>query len=278
MKIGKKEFDFDNQIYIMGILNATPDSFSDGGLFFTDGKVNVDNAVKTVEKMISDGAGIVDIGGESTRPGYTEISEEEEMERICPVIEKISKNLEIAVSVDTYKSKVAEESLRSGAHMINDIWGLKADSDMAYVAKKYDVPVCIMHNRDVEKYPYSSFLEDVIKDIEESLAIADTVGIGREKIILDPGVGFGKNYQQNLEIMANMDKLKLFNVPILLGASRKSVIGLTLDLPVDEREEGTMATTTVGVMKGCSIIRVHDVKANYRAAKMALAIRKREEL
>ncbi|MDO4977954.1 MAG: dihydropteroate synthase [Eubacteriales bacterium] len=265
MKMGKYEFDFEKKSYIMGILNVTPDSFSDGGSY-----VNLDLALKQAEQMVKDGAAIVDIGGESTRPGYTRISDQEEIERVAPVIEAIRSRIDVAISLDTYKSEVAKAGIDAGVDMINDIWGLKGDEKMADLLAKHQIACCLMHNR---KNPYlHSFQEDYFSDIEEILAIADKAGLSRERIVLDPGVGFAKTYEQNLWVIKELDQMKRWNLPILLGTSRKSVIGLTLDLPVNEREEGTIATTVYGRQKGASIFRVHDVKANYRALKMADAI------
>ncbi len=267
MKIGNKELDLCNEVYIMGILNVTPDSFSDGGKWNDS-----DKALRHVEQMIKDGADIIDVGGESTRPGFEPVSEQQEVERVAPVIEIIKHNFDIAVSVDTYKSKVASEAILSGADMVNDIWGLKADKAMAKVIANAGLPCCLMHNRDVKLKPYHDFLEDVVTDLDESVDIALKAGVSKEKIILDPGIGFAKNLEQNLKMMNNCEILHKLSYPILLGTSRKSMIGLTLDLPVEERLEGTIATTVMGVMKGCSIIRVHDVKENFRAAKMTKAI------
>ena len=267
MKIGNKEFDLDKEVYIMGILNLTPDSFSDGGMWNDE-----DKALMHVEQMIKDGVSIIDIGGESTRPGYDEVLEMEEMYRVVPIIKKVKKEFDITISIDTCKSKVAMEAIKAGAHMVNDISGLRADPRMAKVVAEAGVPCCIMHNRDVNLKPYKNFLDDVLSDLEKCVDIALNAGISKEKIILDPGIGFGKNLEQNLKMMNNCEILHKLSYPILLGTSRKSMIGLTLDLPVQERVEGTIATTVMGVMKGCSIIRVHDVKENYRAAKMAKAI------
>ncbi len=272
MRIGNKNFDLENQIYIMGILNVTPDSFSDGGKIFGEYSY-VDIALQKVEQMIKDGASIIDVGGESTRPGYKKIADEEEIARVYPIIKRISENFDIPVSIDTYKSKVAKAAIEAGAHMVNDIWGLKADEKMAGVIKENDVSCCLMHNRDLDKNPYNVFLDDVISDLKDSVNIAKNARIAEEKIVIDPGIGFAKNLEQNLYLTANVDKLQCLGLPILLGTSRKSMIGLTLDLPVEEREEGTMATTVMGILNGCSIIRVHDVKKNYRAAKMALELK-----
>lgn len=268
MRIGTHEFDVKNQTYIMGILNVTPDSFSDGGKFH-----GIDAALKRAEQMKREGAAILDIGGESTRPGYTPVSAEEEMERVLPVISAIKQRLDIPISVDTYKSTVAKAAILEGADLINDIWGLKHDEDMASVIAQSQVACCLMHNRlDME---YKNFMTDLLADLEESVGIAHKAGIARDKIILDPGVGFAKNYEQNIEVLRHLDKVKTLGYPVLLGASRKSVIGLTLDLPSDKRLEGTLATTVAAVQMGCSFVRVHDIKENYRALQMAQAIYKR---
>lgn len=267
MKIGNKEFDLTNGAYIMGILNVTPDSFSDGGKWNS-----LDNALKHTEEMIKDGAAIIDIGGESTRPGYIHVTEGEEIERVVPYIKAIKERFDVPVSIDTYKAKVAGEAVKAGADLINDIWGFKADKDMAKVAALYNVPCCIMHNRNLEENPYTNLLEDVLADLKESIDIGLKAGVKMEMMISDPGIGFGKSYEDNLKVMNNVEKLHQLGLPILLGTSRKSMIGLTLDLPVTERVEGTVATTVMGVMKGCSIIRVHDVKENYRAMKMTKKI------
>ena len=265
MRIGNREFDVENKTYIMGILNVTPDSFSDGGSFF-----DVDLALQHARDMIEKGAHILDIGGESTRPGHTQISEEEEIARIIPIIKAIKATYDIPVSVDTYKSKVAEAAILAGADLINDIWGLKYDGTMAEVIARYKVPCCLMHNRrDME---YRNFMEDVLFDLKESVDLAKQAGIVEDKIILDPGVGFAKTYEQNLEIIGKLSELKKLGYPVLLGTSRKSVIGLTLDLPVEERLEGTLVTTVMAVECGCAFVRVHDVQENERAIQMVEAI------
>ena len=266
MKIGNTEFDLKNKTYIMGILNATPDSFSDGGHYN-----RLDAALKHVEEMIGEGAHIIDIGGESTRPGYTQISEEEEIERVVPVIEAVKRNFDIPVSIDTYKSKVAQAAVAAEADLINDIWGLKYDAKMAEVIAKNNVACCLMHNR--KEAVYQDFFNDVISDLKECVSIAEAADIDKEKIILDPGVGFAKSYEQNLEVIRRIGEFNQLGFPVLLGTSRKSVIGLTLDLPVTERVEGTLVTTVFAVMGGCSFVRVHDVLANARAIKMTEACR-----
>lgn len=265
MKIGNREFDVNSKTYIMGILNVTPDSFSDGGRFN-----EVESALFHVEEMIHEGADIIDVGGESTRPGYTVISEDEEIERVVPVIERITAEFDVPVSIDTYKSRVAEAALNAGAVLVNDIWGLKKDRKMADVIAAANAACCLMHNR--ENTDYIDFVNDVITDLGDSVKLAETAGISREKIILDPGVGFAKSYEQNLEIIKNVDRLRELELPVLLATSRKSVIGLTLDLPSDQRLEGTLATTVMGVMKGCSFVRVHDIKENKRAILMTEAV------
>ncbi|MBQ2901848.1 MAG: dihydropteroate synthase [Agathobacter sp.] len=268
MRIGTHEFNVTENTYIMGILNVTPDSFSDGGKYH-----GVDVALKRAEQMMHEGAAILDIGGESTRPGFIPVSEEEEMERILPVVEAVKQRLDIPISVDTYKSIVAEAAIQVGADLINDIWGLKADACMAELIAKKDVACCLMHNRS--NTDYVNFMDDVIVDLKECLVIADGAGIPRDKIMLDPGVGFAKSYEQNLEVLRNLGEIKTLGYPVLLGASRKSVIGLTLDLPSEERLEGTIVTTVAAVQQGCGFVRVHDVKENYRAIQMAQAIYRR---
>ena len=265
MKIGNREFDVKNKTYIMGILNVTPDSFSDGGKWN-----DMDHALKHTEAMIAEGADILDIGGESTRPGHTPVDAQEEIERILPVIEAVKGRFDIPISVDTYKGCVAKEALKHGADLINDIWGLKYDNRMAEVIAKSGLPCCLMHNR--KEADYRDFMQDVAADLADTIHLAEAAGIADEKIILDPGVGFGKTYENNLEIINCLEELNMFGYPLLLGCSRKSVIGLTLDLPVTERVEGTLVTTMFGVQKGCMFVRVHDVKENVRTIKMCEAI------
>ncbi len=260
MIIGNKEFKND-YTYIMGILNITPDSFSDGGNYNT-----IDNALSRTEKMIKDGAHIIDIGGESTRPGYTMISPQEEIDRILPVITAIKARFDIPISVDTYKSQVAEMAISAGADMINDIWGLKYDANMGSVIAKGNVPVCIMHNRKEDRY--NDIINDVLEDLKESIAIAHSSGIAKDNIIIDPGIGFAKNYEENLILLNRLQQLHQLGYPLLLGASRKSVIGTALDLPVEDRLEGTLATTAVACMKGAMFVRVHDILENNRLITM----------
>lgn len=261
MIIAGKEFDIENRTYIMGILNVTPDSFSDGGKFD-----NLDNALKHVEQMIEEGADIIDVGGESTRQGYTLLTDEEEISRVVPVIKAIKSRFDIPVSIDTYKSGVATAALDAGADMVNDIWGLKYDRKIADVIAKTDSFCCLMHNRN--NTDYNDFMTDMMNDLKETVEIAKAAGIKDDKIILDPGVGFGKTYENNLEAINKVEMLKEFGYPVLLATSRKSVIGLTLDLPTDQRVEGTLVTTVLGVLKGCAFVRVHDIKENKRAIMM----------
>ncbi len=265
MIIGNKEFDTANNTYVMGILNVTPDSFSDGGKWNQK-----DAALKHVEEMIAEGMDIVDIGGESTRPGYTMLSAEEEIERVVPIIEGIKSNFDIPISLDTYKSKVAEAGISAGVDLINDIWGLKYDGNMAAVIAKSNLPCILMHNR--KDMNYANYINDVVMDLSETIKLATDAGIADQKIIIDPGVGFAKSNENNLEIINKLELLNMFGYPILLGTSRKSVIGLALDLPASERLEGTIVTTVFGVIKKCSFVRVHDIKENKRAIQMARAI------
>lgn len=267
MRIGNQEFATKEHTYVMGILNVTPDSFSDGGKLR-----DMDDILFRVEKMIEEGVHIIDVGGESTRPGYIPISDEEEIERVVPVIEEVKRRFNIPISLDTYKHAVAKEGIRVGADMINDIWGLKYDNgEMARLIADTGVNCCLMHNR--KQGEYISFLDDVIQDLSLSVRIAGEAGIADEKIILDPGVGFAKTYEQNIMILSDLKLFTHLGYPVLLGASRKSVIGQTLNLPVEERLEGTLVTTVMAVLKGCSFVRVHDIKENVRAIKMAEAMK-----
>lgn len=265
MKIGNRDFDIKNKTYIMGILNVTPDSFSDGGKYN-----HLDAALFHAEEMLRDGADIIDIGGESTRPGHTVITDQEEISRVVPVIEAVKSRFDVPVSIDTYKGTVAEAALKAGADLVNDIWGFKHDKKVADLTAQYKAACCLMHNR--HKAVYDDFLSDLVKEMEECIKIAREAGVSDDRIILDPGVGFGKTYEMNLEAIHHVDVLHQLGFPILLGTSRKSVIGLTLDLPADQRVEGTVATTVIGVMKGCAFVRVHDIKENKRAIQMTEAI------
>ena len=265
MKIGAYEL-ADNKTHVMGILNVTPDSFSDGGRFVT-----MDKVIEHANLMMQEGAAIIDVGGESTRPGYTMISADEERSRVVPAIEAIKSRLDIAVSIDTYKSTVAEAAICAGADMVNDIWGLMYDKKMARLIKRYDVSVTLTHNKT--KGEYNNFEEDVIAEMKKICESAEKNGIAHDKIIVDPGIGFAKSTEQNLLVMKNLDDFVALGYPVLVGASKKSFIGNTLSLPVDERLEGTLATTAVSVEKGARFVRVHDVKENVRLIKMLESIK-----
>ncbi|MCM1024832.1 MAG: dihydropteroate synthase [Roseburia sp.] len=265
MKIGNREFQTEGHTYLMGILNVTPDSFSDGGKWN-----DRDRALWHVEEMLKQGADVIDVGGESTRPGYQRISDEEEIARVVPVIAAIKERFDVPVSLDTYKSKVAEAGIQAGADLINDIWGLRQDNKMADVISKSGLPCCLMHNR--ENADYSDFMQDVAAELAESLYLAERAGIPTDRILLDPGVGFGKTYEQNLEILNSLEELHALGCPLLLGCSRKSVIGLTLGLPPEQRLEGTLATTVLAALKGCMFVRVHDILENARAIRMTEAV------
>lgn len=264
MIIRNKIFDVKNNVYVMGILNVTPDSFSDGGKYN-----NLDNALFLAEKMVNEGVDIIDIGGESTRPGHIKISDDEEIHRISPIISAIRERFDTPISLDSYKSKVIEANLNQ-IDMINDIWGLKYDDKMAEVVAKSGLPYCLMHNR--ENSEYNNFFEDLISDIKESLEIAEKAGIKKENIILDGGVGFAKSYEQNLQVINRTEKLCKLGYPVMIATSRKSVIGNTLDKEVDERVIGTVATTVMGIAKGASFVRVHDIDQNLDAIKMTKSI------
>lgn len=265
MRIGNREFQTQGHTYVMGILNVTPDSFSDGGRWN-----DRDSALRHVEEMLEQGADIIDIGGESTRPGYIAVPDEEEIARTAPVIEAVKARFDVPVSLDTYKANVASAGIRAGANLINDIWGLKHDDKIASVIASGGLPCCLMHNR--ENADYQDFMQDVAADLAGTLRLAEQAGIAEDRIILDPGVGFAKSYEQNLEVINCLEELKVLGCPILLGCSRKSVIGLTLDLPADQRVEGTLVTTVMAVIKGCMFVRVHDVRENVRAVRMTEAI------
>ncbi|WP_152403134.1 dihydropteroate synthase [Paenibacillus cellulositrophicus] len=251
---------------VMGILNITPDSFSDGGRY-----VDPDTAVRHALKMMLDGADLIDIGGESTRPGYTPVSAEEELARVIPVIEAIHKAApHIPISIDTYKAEVARQAILAGAHIINDIWGGKGDPDMLKVAAELGCPIILMHNR--HDMAYTDFVEDVVADLKESVRLALAAGVRREHIILDPGIGFAKNGEHNLKLMTQLDRLNQIGYPVLLATSRKKFIRSVLDLPVDDLVEGTAATVAFGIAQGCQLVRVHDVKSIKRTVKMCDAM------
>ncbi|WP_300276100.1 dihydropteroate synthase [Peptacetobacter sp.] len=256
-------FKYGEKTYIMGILNVTPDSFSDGGNFNS-----IDKALKHAEEMVEEGADIIDIGGESTRPGHTYVDSDEEIKRVIPIIKVLKDNIKVPISIDTYKSNVAEEALKLGVEMVNDVWGLRKDKNMAKTIARYNAEVCIMHNQNGTNYE-KDIMEEIKDFLNESIEIAIDAGIKKEKIVIDPGIGFGKTFEQNLEVLRRLGELKELNYPILLGTSRKSVIGNILNIEPKERVEGTIATTVLGIRDGVDIVRVHDVKENLRAAKIA---------
>jgi dihydropteroate synthase len=268
-------FDFSKKTYIMGVLNITPDSFSDGGLYFDKSA-----AIKRAIQMVEDGADIVDIGGESTRPGSESISIEEELRRIIPVIVAIAKEIKIPISIDTYKSEVAKRALDAGASMVNDISGLRFDPKMSEVVSEYKVPVVIMHikgrPKDMQQNPvYEALIPEIMDYLRCGIAIATRSGISDNKIIIDPGIGFGKTSDHNLEIINKLREFTSLEKPILIGPSRKAFIGKILgDAPVTQRLEGTAAAVAISIMNGANMIRVHDVKEMAKVAKIADAVKK----
>jgi dihydropteroate synthase len=259
------ELDYQKETFVMGILNVTPDSFSDGGQYNS-----VETAIEHAKEMVAEGAKIIDVGGESTRPGYTMISDEEEIARVVPVIKALLKEVPAIISIDTYKPAVARAAIEAGAHIINDIWGAKKDPSIAKVAADLQVPIILMHNR--EEQSYTNYFEEYLSDLNESIRIAKEAGVPDGHIILDPGIGFVKNLQQSIETMQRLDELVELGYPVLLATSRKRMIGTILNLTINERVEGTAATCAFGVMKGCHIVRVHDVKEVARTVKMMDAL------
>lgn len=271
MKIGSREFDVKRHTYVAGILNVTPDSFSDGGKYDAP-----DRAMEHVERMLAEGADMIDVGGESTRPGYQPVSAKEEIGRVLPVIKKIKSRYDVPVSLDTWKPEVARAALAEGADMINDISCMK-DAKMAELIAGSGCAYCLMHNRDgfaEEEYRagYTGTGRKVSEELGVVLEAAWQAGIRKDQVIVDPGIGFAKSYEQNLAVLNGIEDLHRFHLPILIGVSRKSVIGNALDLPVEERLEGTLAVTAYAVMKGCAFVRVHDVKENVRVIKMIESI------
>ena len=262
--------DYGKKTYIMGILNVTPDSFSDGGDY-----TNIDIAVNHAKEMIELGADMIDLGGESTRPGHKFVSAEEEISRIVPVIKRLKEEINVPISIDTYKSEVAEEALKLGVDMVNDVWGLTYDGKMADVVAKYDGEVCIMHNQEGTDYD-KDIMEAIKEFLQNSIDMALKAGVKKEKIVLDPGIGFGKTYEQNIEVLERLGELRDLGYPVLLGTSRKSVLGKILENSTPkERVNATVATTVLGVKDGVDIVRVHDVKENKEAAMEADAIYRR---
>ncbi len=288
LAIGRHTLVWGARTYVMGIVNATPDSFSGDGLLAGEGAVSA--ALAQARRFVDAGADILDVGGESTRPGSQPVDADEELARVIPIIRAIVRELPgTLVSVDTYKAAVAEEALDAGAHIVNDVWGLRGDPGLAEVVARNKAPVVLMHNRSdpasVEVRArlgsaytgaeYDDLLEDVKRELLESVALAHEAGIPDERIILDPGIGFGKTVEQNLELVDRLDEIRSLGYPILLGPSRKSFIGYTLDLPPGRRVEGTAASAAVGIVRGADIIRIHDVIAMARVARMTDAIVRR---
>jgi dihydropteroate synthase len=285
LNIAQHTFDWGARTYVMGILNITPDSFSGDGIIAQGDSLR--GAVEQARNFIASGADILDVGGESTRPGSKPVGAEAEMERVIPVVRALSTEFpEILISIDTYKAAVAEEALVAGAHIVNDVWALRADPALAGVAARHNAPVILMHNRsnpasvEVRQQlgnayigaEYEDLLADVKRELVDSVRLAQQAGVPDERIILDPGIGFGKTVAHNLELIRRLDEIRALGYPVLLGASRKSFIGFTLDLPADQRVEGTAAAVCVGITRGADIIRVHDVEHMVRVAKMTDAI------
>ena len=264
-RCGDRLLAWGERTYIMGIINMTPDSFSGDGL-----GVDLEAALARARRFEAEGADIIDVGGESTRPGHKPISPEEELRRVIPVIERLAGEVRVPISVDTYKAPVAERAVNAGARMINDVWGLKQDPKVAEVAAKAGVPLVLMHNQ--EGTAYQDLLPDIIASLQHSIDVALRAGVLRENIIVDPGIGFGKTAEHNLEVLRRLRELRALGRPILLGTSRKSTIGLVLDLPAKARLEGTGATVAIGIANGADMVRVHDVGAMVRVARMSDAI------
>ncbi|WP_156290012.1 dihydropteroate synthase [Oceanobacillus salinisoli] len=270
LKTKTKTLHLSERTHIMGILNVTPDSFSDGGNYTT-----IEKAVEQAKKMEQEGADIIDIGGESTRPGHVPVSVEEEVERVVPVIKAIKQHVNLPISIDTFKAETARHAIEAGADIINDIWGAKKDPEIAHVATKLDVPIILMHNRDNENY--TSLIDDMKKDLQESIDIAIKAGVRKENIILDPGVGFAKSAEDNLVVMNRLESFVQMGYPFLLATSRKRFIGSTLNIAEPtQRDIGTGATTCLGIVKGAQIVRVHHVKMNVELARMMDAMLRQE--
>ncbi|MFC3040959.1 dihydropteroate synthase [Virgibacillus xinjiangensis] len=265
LKLKGKELNLSERTHIMGILNVTPDSFSDGGRYNT-----VEKAVQQAEQLVEQGADIIDIGGESTRPGHTPVSAVQEIDRVVPIIQAVKEALDIPISIDTYKAATAKAAVKAGADIINDVWGAKREPEIAEVAAAYKVPIILMHNR--ENMNYTSLLDDMEKDLQESIEIARRAGVRDENIILDPGVGFAKSAQDNLTVMHHLEVFAGMGYPLLLATSRKRFIGTVLDKPAEERDIGTGATTCLGIVKGAHMVRVHNVKVTADLVKMTDAM------
>jgi dihydropteroate synthase len=285
LQVGDLTLQWGQRTYVMGILNITPDSFSGDGLA---GK-GPENMLAQARDYVNHGVDLLDVGGESTRPGADQVSADQEMDRVIPVVEALAGEFETPISIDTYKARVAREAVRAGAQLVNDVWGLRADPEMAGLVAEKDLPVILMHNRSDPSsaqvkeqlggryvgIEYQNLLEDVRRELLESVKIAHRAGIQNEKIILDPGIGFGKTVSQNLELLDRLPEIRDLGYPVLLGPSRKSFIGYTLDLPLEDRLEGTAAAIAVGITRGADIVRVHDVREMVRIARMTDAIVRR---
>ncbi len=273
LDFGRIQLDLENTTCVMGILNVTPDSFSDGGSY--DG---VEEAIRRAKEMVEQGATIVDIGGESSRPGAAYVDEKEELKRVIPVIKRLSKEVDVVISIDTYKASVAKAAIEAGAHIINDISGFKGDPNMANIAADLGVPCILMHMRGTpknmqEKVEYIDIVEDVISELNESIEIARKAGVKMNNIILDPGIGFAKTFEHNLKLLKDIKKIGNMGYPLLVGASRKRFIGDILEVNVDERMEGSLAVATICAWEDVKILRVHDVKETARALKVVDAIK-----
>jgi dihydropteroate synthase len=293
LTVGGRTLVWGQRTYIMGILNITPDSFSGDGLLRSGQDTAEGEWLEAVllqaRQFLAAGADILDIGGESTRPGAEQVDEPDEMERVLPVIRLLRRELDVLISIDTYKAAVAQEALHAGAHLVNDVWGFHADPDLPEVVGRFQVPVILMHNRSSWAHaeirerlggryvgiPYKNLLEDIRSELMESVELAHAAGIPDERIILDPGIGFGKSVEQNLELIDRLEEIRALGYPVLLGPSRKSFIGYTLDLPPDQRLEGTAAAVAIGIARGADIVRVHDMTSMGRVARMADAITRR---
>jgi len=288
LQIGRLTFDWGARTYVMGILNITPDSFSgDGLLALVENDDPLRVTLDQARRFVAAKADILDVGGESTRPGSQPVDAGQELERVLPVIRALAREFPaIPISIDTYKAAVAEEALKAGARIVNDVWGLRADPDLAKVAARLDAPVVLMHNRSnpasvevrerlggsYKGAEYEDLLEDVKRELLESVELARAAGIPDERILLDPGIGFGKTVENNLELIDRLDEIRALGFPVLLGPSRKSFIGYTLDLPADQRVEGTAAAVAVGIVRGADVVRVHDVEYMTRVVGMTDAI------
>lgn len=290
MTVGQFRFEWGSRTYLMGILNLTPDSFSGDGLVGEAGMV--DRALAQARQFVAAGADILDVGGESTRPGAQPVGIGEELERVVPVIQALVNEFPVLISIDTYKAAVAEAALQAGAQMVNDVWGLRADPDLAGVVARWQAPVILMHNRSSwaqaeikdrlgGRYigvPYENLIADICRELLESVALARQAGISEDRILLDPGIGFGKTVEQNLELIDRLGEIRALGYPLLSGPSRKSFIGYTLDLPPDQRLEGTAAAVAISIARGADIVRVHDVSFISRVTRMTDAIVRRSRV